>query len=60
MCSSKVLAELRRDELPGCYLENDRDLNTLPSAVMYVSVLRCDGIDAEWLNTEERKVRDAP
>jgi len=26
MCSSKVLAELRRDELPGCYLEDDRDL----------------------------------
>jgi len=30
MCSSKVLAELRRDETLGCDLEDDRnrDLNT--------------------------------
>ena len=29
MCSSTVLAELRRDETPGCDLEDDRNLNTL-------------------------------
>jgi len=28
MCSSKVLAELRRDETLGCDLEDDRNLNT--------------------------------
>jgi len=28
MCSSMVLAELRRDETLGCDLEDDRNLNT--------------------------------
>jgi len=28
MCSSMVLAELRRDETPGCDLEDDCNLNT--------------------------------
>jgi len=29
MCSSTELAELRRDETPGCNLEDDHNLNTL-------------------------------
>ena len=29
MCSSTVLAELRRAEIPGCDLEDDCNLNTL-------------------------------
>ena len=51
-----VLAELRLDETPGCDLEDDCKMNTLPSAVMYVS----DGLDAGWLDAWERKVRDGP
>ena len=60
MCSSMVLAELRLDETPGCDLEDDCKMNTLPSAVMYVRELRCDGVDAGWSDAWERKVRDGP
>jgi len=64
MCSSTVIAELRRDETPDCDLEDDRNLNTL--------TVDCDvrqrrakmppgqrAVDSRWLRAEDVLVNGA-
>ena len=64
MCSSKVLAELRRDETPGCDLEDDPNLNTF-AVVCNVRQQRAKmplgqrAVDSRWLRAEDVLVKGA-